>query len=104
MKTHPAPLRKHSGWTLIELMLAIGVGTLVLGSVGSVMVFMNRTLDATANYAELDRQSRAALDTMVQDIRQAGALTNFTSTALWFTNQDGNMLKYNWDTNTSQLT
>jgi Tfp pilus assembly protein PilW len=103
MKTHLASVTKRAGWTLIELMLAIGVGTLVLGSVGSVMVFMNRTLDATANYAELDRQSRAALDTMVRDIRQAGGLTNFTSTTLWFTNQDGNTLEYNWDTNSSQL-
>src|SRR5260370_21811083 len=103
MKTHPAPSPKRAGWTLIELMLAVGVGTLVLGSIGSVMVFMNGTVDATATYAELDRQSRTALDVMVRDIRQAGALTNFTSTTLWFTNQDGNLLEYNWDTNTSQL-
>jgi len=49
------------------------------------------------DYEELDRQSRNALDLMCQDIRQCGGLTNFTTTSLSFTNQDGSQLRYAWD-------
>lgn len=87
-----------SGWTLPEMLISVGVGVLMLGSVASVYIFMNRSLDATANYEELDRQSRQALDIMTTDIRQCGGLTNYTTNTLWFTNQDGSMLKYSWDT------
>ena len=80
------------------MMIAVGIGVLMLGSVAKVYIFMNRSLDATANYEELDRQSRNALDIMTTDIRQCGGLTNYTTNTLWFTNQDGSMLKYTWDT------
>lgn len=95
--------KSRGGWTLLEMMLAVAAGALVLASVGSVYVFARRSLDAVVNYSELDRQSRNALDMMSRDIRQAGGLTNFTSTTLSFTNKDGTLLKYTWDTNKSQL-
>src|SRR3954447_17056236 len=85
------------GWTLVEMMVVIAICALMLASIAAVSIFMTRTLDATANYAELDRQSRIALDKISSDIRQCGGLTNFSSTGLWFTNQDGSMLAYTWD-------
>jgi hypothetical protein len=89
---------RRQGWTLVEMMISVGVGTLLLASVGAVYVFMGRTLDATINYEELDRQSRNALDTMSIDIRQCGGLTNYSTNSLSFTNQDGTLLMYSWDT------
>ncbi|MDB6019064.1 MAG: hypothetical protein JWR19_3553 [Pedosphaera sp.] len=93
----------RAGWTLAEMLVAVGLGTLILASVGAVYMFMARTLDATANYAELDRQSRNALDYMSQDIRQCGGLTNFDANNLWFTNQDGSLLRYTFDANAQTL-
>jgi Tfp pilus assembly protein PilW len=100
----PPPAARRRGWTLLEMMIAIGAGAMILTSVGTVFVFMRRTLDATSNYEELDRQSRNALDLMSRDIRQTGGLTNYTATALWFTNLDGSLLSYSYDTNSGNLT
>lgn len=86
-----------AAFTLPETMMAAGLGTLILASVMTVFIFINRSLDATGNYEELDRQSRNALDYMSQDIRQCGGLTNYTTNTLYFTNQDGSLLKYAWD-------
>jgi type II secretory pathway pseudopilin PulG len=100
--------KKRSGWTLMEMMVAVGLGSLILASVGSVYVFTRRTMDATGNYEELDRQSRAALDQMTRDIRQCGALTNQNSTTMWLTapTNTGGLpypIMYNWNSNLSQL-
>lgn len=101
MRLRPFILRSRAvlrrGWTLPEMMVAVGIGTLILVSVTTVYVFMKRTLDATINYEELDRQSRNALDLMAADIRQCGGLTNFSTNALYFTNQDGSALNFTWD-------
>lgn len=89
--------RKQSAWTLPELMISVVAGLLILGSVSSAYIFMLRNLDATANYEELDRQSRNAVDTMTVYIRQTGAMTNYSATSLSFTNQDGTLLRFAWD-------
>jgi hypothetical protein len=91
-------------WTLPEMMIAVVAGAMILASVGSVYVFMRKTLDATANYEELDRQSRNALDRMTRDIRQCGHLTNYDAQNLYFTNLDGSLLQYTWNTNDQTLT
>lgn len=96
---HESPARRASaGWTLLELMISTVIGVMMLGCVAAAFIFMNRNLSATANYEELDRQSRNAIDIMTRDIRQAGALTNFSTSSLSFTNQDGTLLRYTWDT------
>jgi Tfp pilus assembly protein PilW len=91
------PAKKDAAFTLPEMMVSVTTGVLILVSVVTVFLFMNRSLDATGNYEELDRQSRIALDLMSQDIRQCGGLTNYTTNNLCFTNQDGSLLQYTWD-------
>src|SRR4051794_624888 len=95
-------------WTLIEMMVAVTAGMLILASVASVYVFTNRTMDATANYEELDRQSRNALDTMTRDIRQSSAITNQSANTIWLLSQpdtNGNTfpMMYNWSSNRARL-
>jgi len=99
----PAVRRQRAGWTLAELMISVVAGLMMLISVSSVYIFMLRSLDATANYEELDRQSRNAVDNMSTAIRQAGALTNYSTNTLSFTNLDGSLLQYTWD-NTNLMT
>jgi type II secretory pathway pseudopilin PulG len=91
------------GWTILEMMIVMTLSAIMLASVGKVYIFMTRSLDATANYEELDRQSRNALDKMSSDIRGARCLTDFDSTHLWFTNLDNTLLCYVWDTNANTL-
>jgi type II secretory pathway component PulJ len=103
MRLSPAIFKsRRSRWsqaafTLPELYVSSALGTLVLISMSAVFLFMNRSLNGAANYEELNRQSRQALDLMSRDIRQAACLTNFTPTSLTFTNQDGTLLNYTWD-------
>jgi Tfp pilus assembly protein PilW len=96
--------RIQHAWTLMEMMVTLVIGTAVLAAVGVTCSFANRTLDAIGNYADLDRQSSNALNLMARDVRQTGALTNFNSGALWFTNMsDGNLLKYWWNSDRQTL-
>src|SRR2546430_4365341 len=89
---------RQAGWSLPELLITVVIAMIILAAVGVTCAFANRTLDAIGNYADLDRQSSNALNLMARDIRQTGALTNFTSSALWFTNlSDGKMLRYVWN-------
>ncbi len=89
--------KRNAGFTLPEVMLSVGAGVLILVSVMTIFIFINRALDATGNYEELDRQSRRALDLMSQDIRQCGGMTAFSTSSLSFTNLDGSLLQYTWD-------
>lgn len=89
--------QQRAGWTLVEMMVSVAAGMLMLTAVFSSYIFMLRNLDAMANYEELDRQSRNAIDMMTRDIRQAGAMTSYSTNSIAFTNQDGSLLQYTWD-------
>ena len=99
----PQAARIRAGWTLVEAMLSVGIATFILGGMASVYVFTNKTLDATMNYEELDRQSRNALDLITMDIRQSGGMTTYSTNSLSFTNVDGSLLQFSWD-GTNSLT
>jgi len=92
--------------TLVELMVAMAVGSLVL--MVAAMVFMNgtRAFAAASNYISMDGDSRNALDHMTREIRQAGDLVEFSPTHLKFGwhAQTNSFLVYDWDANSGQLT
>ena len=70
--------------TLVEVMVATSIGTLILAAAGALMVYNARSLAALSNYADLDQYSRRAVDKLSQDIRQATDLVSFTATELQF--------------------
>ncbi len=70
------------GFTLSEYMVGIGVGLLVTLTVVPLSIFSGRTFAALANYSELNAAGTRALDSITRDVRQAVALTEFTSTRL----------------------
>ena len=82
--------RGMDGFTLIELMLAVGLSSIVLAAVMSLTLFGTRSSMAIANYSDLDSKSRYALDVIGREIRQATAVTalssNATSQLIQFTN------------------
>lgn len=75
--------------TLVEVMIATSIGTLILAAAGSLMVYNARSLAALSNYADLDRYSRGAVDKLSQDIRQATNMVSFTSTEMVFNSSRG---------------
>ncbi len=68
-----------AGFTLIEALIALGLGTLVIGAVMAFTLFGARSSAAIANYADLDGKSRYALDVISREIREASEVIAITS-------------------------
>jgi hypothetical protein len=75
---------QSAGFTLIEVLIASGLGTLVLGVLLSASLYTNRTLYAMMDSSHLGSDSRYAIDRMSQKIRQAGAVTAYTTNSVSF--------------------
>ncbi len=76
--------------TLVEILIATAVGTIVLAVVAGLTLFSARSFLALNNYSDLDIRSRIALDTMSQEIRQANEVTGYATNRLTFTITDVN--------------
>ena len=95
------------GMTLVELMVAMAIGSIVLAIVMTFTVFGGRSFAALGNYSVLDQQSRLGVDQMTREIRQATALiaTNASPKSMVITNvTKGISVTYVWDSATKELT
>ncbi len=90
--------------TLVEMMISLGIGSVVAMGIASLMFYTGRSFAAMANYVDLDNQSRIALDTISRHIRQANRLTAYSSTRLTFQDSDGTPLEFVFDRNAQTLT
>lgn len=91
------PLRTKAGFTLVELMVSVGICSLVLIGLASLIFYTGRSFAALTNYVDLDVKSRTALDTMSREIRQTRQLTAGTTNSLTFEDFDGTSLVYAYD-------
>jgi Tfp pilus assembly protein PilW len=91
--------------TLVELMVAIAVASLILAVIATASMTSALWFAALTNYVDMDVKSRNALDQMTLKIRQAGALTEFSPTHLKFVapGQTNSFLVYHWDAPTGSL-
>ncbi|MGC3957238.1 MAG: hypothetical protein QM813_04500 [Verrucomicrobiota bacterium] len=71
--------------TLLEMLVAVGIGMMVMAAVGALMFYTVRSYVALGNYNDLDQASRFALDAMSRDIRQVRNV-NYCSTNLLYVN------------------
>jgi Tfp pilus assembly protein PilV len=99
---------RRAGFTLIEATVAVGLGTLVLAVVASLMVYSARTFSAMSNYVDLDLHSRQALDIISREVRQATAVadcgTNGSVSYITLTNADDmSFVKVSWDMDAATL-
>src|SRR5689334_18073782 len=92
------------GMTLVELMVATGVGSLVLASIMMVFVTSNRTFVSMGNYVAMEQASRNALDQMTRDIRKSKNLLSFSTNQLVFNYSGTTNLVYRYDSQSRQLT
>ncbi|MBK6690504.1 MAG: prepilin-type N-terminal cleavage/methylation domain-containing protein [Deltaproteobacteria bacterium] len=65
------------GFTLIEMMVAIGVGAVVLAAIFSLAVQQMQSYTEGAAVAELHSSSRVVFESLTRDLRNAGAGTSF---------------------------
>jgi len=95
--------RRKLAMTLVEMMISVGIGGVVLAAVASLSFYTARSMAAMSNYADLDRQSRNALDQMTLKVRSSTRMTSFNSTNVNFL-YNGQNLNYNFNSTKKILT
>ena len=68
--------------TLIELMVATGIGGVLFVAVMALTFYSARSFAAIGNYINLEAQNRKTLDSLSQEIRQANAVKSCDATHL----------------------
>jgi len=68
--------------TLVELLVAVAISSIVFTAVASLMFYSSRSFVALANYTDLENKSRNALDRMSQEIRQVNGVTGLGTATL----------------------
>ena len=100
-----------SAFSLLELLITVGLASIVLAMVTVLYLFSLRSFGSMGNYAEMDAQSRLALDIMSREIRQSGqviAIQN-SGTVKWLRVASTNAYttastnKFTWDQNAATL-
>ena len=87
---------RRSGVTLMETMFGVGIGGLVIGAILSFSFYTSRSFAMMYNYAELEKQSRSALDRMGRDVRKASRLTGFNAHKVTLLDSDSLPLVYEY--------
>jgi protein-arginine kinase len=67
--------------TLVEMMVAMALGSFVVVALGSLTLYSAKSFRSLADYSDLNRTSRVALDRMSREIRQSRGLVSTNSTA-----------------------
>lgn len=109
MNCRPKTQNRNGGFNLFELMIAMGISSVLFSAVASMMFFGGKSSAALGNYADLDRYSRNALDRMTTDIRQANRLISYSTNKLQFettnpTTGATNTLTFSYDATAGTLT
>ena len=108
LHSHFSGAARTCGFTLVETMVALGLGTLVLLYVMAMFVSGVTNFTGLGNYASLTGQSRMALDLLSRDIREAtqivGCQTSLPTKTLTLTNAfEGTTVTYTWNSATGVL-
>ena len=104
MKIVASTLRRRSAFSLPELMVSVGISTLVMGVIMYGILFCSRSFVAMGNYMDLNKSSFVALDKMTRDIRGASSLQYFATNRLVFLDGSSNQLTFAWSPSTGKLT
>jgi prepilin-type N-terminal cleavage/methylation domain-containing protein len=97
-------------FTLVELLVAIGIGSVLLVAVMSLTFYSARSFAALTNYVDLDNYSRNALDHATREIRQADRVmagSDEHTLHLWLTDPvtgAGRQVTYAYDPRAETLT
>jgi Tfp pilus assembly protein PilW len=113
LKASIASSRRHreGGMTLVEIMIASAISTVVIAIVAVLVIFAVRSFAALANYQVLDQASSSAADHMSREVREATGVSSFKNvgTTKWIlfanTNASPNYtIRYEWTQAAKTLT
>jgi prepilin-type N-terminal cleavage/methylation domain-containing protein len=104
MCSRPTRRRGRLAFTLVELMVTMGVSSIVMAAVAAMALYTGRSFAMLANYVDLDNTSRTALDIMTRDVRQVDSVESFSSNSVTFVDSDLQSLSFTYDPSTRTLT
>src|SRR5215510_1189490 len=100
-------LKANSAWTLIEVMVALGIFGVLGLALGTLTLFSAKSFASMANYTALDRENREAMDQLTREIRQAkqvsSYVTNEHGNSLTIRNGDNQTVSYSFNADSQQL-
>jgi prepilin-type N-terminal cleavage/methylation domain-containing protein len=70
------------GWTLVEMMIAVGLFSIVSMALMGTYIFSVKSMASMYNYTLLDEYNRQAMDQLTRDIRQAKHIVNYTTNSI----------------------
>lgn len=65
-----------AAWTLVELMVAVTIGSILLMALGSFVLYGGKTFAAMANYSDFETKNRVAMDLLSRELRGATMVTS----------------------------
>jgi len=86
-----------AAFTLIEVLMASGVGLMALLVIMLLSLYSSRSFAAIANYVDMDERSQLALDKMSREIRQSHRLVDFSPTSITIEDKHSNPVKFVYD-------
>jgi len=87
--------KTRQAWTLVEMMMAVGVFTLVAMALMGTYLFSVKSMASMYSYSLLDQYNRQAMDQLTREIRQSKKVLAYTtnSVTILAANDDGTTSK-----------
>jgi prepilin-type N-terminal cleavage/methylation domain-containing protein len=99
----PSRGASQRGFTLVEFMVASALGLMAMTAVVMLCTFSTRSFVAAANYTDLAKTSRKALDVLSRDLRQARTVTAYATNSITLRDVNGNPFSYTFYPKTRAL-
>jgi len=96
-------VRANRGWTLVEMMVAVAIFSVVGAAVGSLFFFSTQSFASMVNYNALDKENRIAMDKLTMELRQSKKVTAYSTNSISFVNGDGFNITYLFSPSTRQM-
>jgi prepilin-type N-terminal cleavage/methylation domain-containing protein len=83
--------RARQGWTLMEMMVAVGIFSLGGAALMGLYLFSVKSMASMYNYSVLDQRNRQAMDLLTREIRQSKKVLDFKTNSITIlaANDDG---------------
>src|SRR5687768_5650766 len=77
--------RSSAGFSLVEVLIAASLGSVVLAGVMATFLFLGRSGANIRNYSDMEAQARRGLELFAEDVRQASAIVWTSNTQVSLT-------------------
>jgi prepilin-type N-terminal cleavage/methylation domain-containing protein len=100
--------RARQGWTLVEMMVAVGIFSLVGMALMGSYIFAVKSMASMYSYALLDQYNRQTMDQLTREIRQSKNVLAFTTNSITILTSnddgtDGPQVTYNFSPSAKKL-